>query len=141
METFENICCIVVIFMVLLLAVLGALCLLWHLTVDCYCKYKLYKRSNKIQWRCIETTDSINERIAKRRPDFECCLEYRILPSEVNKFVRMYGNNEWKPGFPHKFLFIDKEHFKTFVSNYQTYGQIKGYTERENGILWYEPEE
>lgn len=141
METFENICCIVIIFMVLLLAVLGALCLLWHLTVDCYCKYKLYKRSNKIQWRCIETTDSINERMGKRKTDFECCLEYRILPSEVNKFVRMYGNNVWKPGFPNKFLFIDKEHFKTFVSNYQTYGQIKDYTERENGILWYEPEE
>ena len=141
METFENICCIVIVFMVLLLAVLGALCLLWHMTVYHYCKYKLYQSKNRIQWRCVETTDSINGRIGKIRSDFECYLEYRILPSEVNKFVRMYGNNEWKPGFPDKFLFIHKEHFKSFVSNYQTYGQIKDYTKRENGILWYEPEE
>lgn len=141
MITFEDIFCAIFLALILICVIIVASSFLWSITVSCYCKYKLYRRDNKIQWRCVETIDSVNDRIAKRRSDFECCLEYRILPSEVTKFVRIYGNNEWKPGFPHKFLFIDKGHFKSFVSNYQTYGQIKDYTEQENGILWYEPEE
>lgn len=145
METFENICCIVIVFLIILLGVLGFLCLFWHLTVGYYCKYKLYRRKNKIQWRCTETKESIKRNrlesgIQVRR--HECYLEYRILPSEVNKFVRIFGSNDWLPGFDSYIAFSDgKEQFRSFVSNYKTYGAIKDSINKDNGVLWYEPEE
>lgn len=144
METFENIACIVIIFLIILLGVLGILCLFWHLTVDYYCNYKLYMRRNKIQWRCIETKESIKKRRlnqTNQKLALECYLEYRILPSEVNKFVRIFGSNNWKSGFDSYICFQNgKEQFKSFVSNYKTYGEIKDSINKENGILWYEPE-
>ena len=142
MEIFEDVVCVIFALLVLILCVLGLLCLLWHLTASYYCKYKLYKRNNKIQWRCVETEESMIDRLSKggNELEFKCYLEYRILPSEVNKFVRMFGTNCWEPGFESYIAFPNnEEQFKKFVSNYKTYGEIKDFHDKENGVLWTEP--
>lgn len=140
MKSLEDIFLTIILILILSFIILFALWCLWCIIKNPYCNYKLYRRDNKIQWRCVETFDSMNDRMAKGRSDFECYLEYRILPSELNKFVRIYGDNTWNPGFTGKFTFVNKEQFKTFVSNFQTYGQVKDYIQQKNGVLWVEPE-
>ena len=141
METFESIACILVIVLILAIIAFGLICLLWHMTVHQYCKYKLYQSKNRIQWRCCETTKSIELRKTGERDDFTCYLEYRILPSSVSKFVRIFGENNWKEAFDHYKNFKNKEEFKKYVSNWETYGEVREHIEGKNGITWYEPED
>ena len=129
METFESITC--VIFIILLLAIVAFcfICLFWYMTIRQYCNYKLYQSKNRIQWRCCETTKSIELRKTGERDDFTCYFEYRILPSSVSKFVRIFGGNNWQSVFDHFKTFKNKEEFKKYVSNWETYGEVREHIE------------
>lgn len=100
--------------------------------------YQLNRKSNKIQWRCQETFGSKNNFLSGNSDTHICDLSYRVLPSEVNKLTRIYGNNHWHETF-RKLKFKNKEEFQNFVKNFQTIDDIKTYINKENGILWYEP--
>ena len=104
-----------------------------------YFRYKLYKKTNKIQWRCEETWESRQNRLNNKRTDYECSLSYRILPSELNKFVRIFGDNCWEYPFTEHLRFNNQDEFKKFVSNFVTYNDIKTWTDEKSCILWDEP--
>ena len=101
--------------------------------------YQLNRKSNKIQWRCQETYESRNNFLNGESDNHICDLSYRILPSEVNKLTRIYGNNHWHETFTN-LKFKNKEEFQIFVKDFQTVNDIETYINKENGILWYEPE-
>ena len=110
----------------------------WWLTVTPYTNYQLNKKTNKIQWRCKETYDSRNNFRNGETDNHICNLSYRVLPSEVNKFTRIYGDNDWYKTFTH-LKFKNEKEFKNFVKDFQTINDIKRYINKEDGILWYEP--
>lgn len=110
----------------------------WWLTVTPYTNYQLNKKTNKIQWRCEETYDSRNNFRNGETDNHICNLSYRVLPSEVNKFIRIYGDNPWCKTFTH-LKFKNEKEFKNFVKDFQTINDIKRYLNKEDGILWYEP--
>ncbi len=110
----------------------------WWLTVTPYTNYQLNKKTNKIQWRCEETYDSRNNFRNGETDNHICNLSYRVLPSEVNKFTRIYGDNPWCKTFTH-LKFKNEKEFKNFVKDFQTINDIKRYLNKEDGILWYEP--
>lgn len=129
------------IFVVCIVLVLTCMIVLvaWHVLTTPYFRYKLYKKTNKIQWRCEETWESRQDRLNGKRTDYECSLGYRILPSELNKFVRIFGDNGWEYPFTEYLKFNNQDEFKKFVSNFVTYNDIKTWIDEENRILWYEP--
>ena len=110
----------------------------WWLTVTPYTNYQLNKKTNKIQWRCEETYVSRNNFRNGETDNHICNLSYRVLPSEVNKFIRIYGDNPWCKTFTH-LKFKNEKEFKNFVKDFQTINDIKRYLNKEDGILWYEP--
>ena len=112
---------------------------IWKLFTLPYCNYKLHNKNNKIQWRCEETNSSKEYRLNNKSCLYECHVAYRILPSELNKFVRIFGDNYWKYPFYEYKSFKDENEFKEFVSRWKTYGDIKKYLNNRDGILWYEP--
>lgn len=118
----------------------GIMYLVWKLFTSPYCNYKLYNKNNKIQWRCEETNSSKEKRLNNQSDLYECRVEFRILPSELNKFVRIFGDNDWESPFYDYKTFKNENDFKEFVSQWKTYGDFKKYLNNENGILWYEPE-
>lgn len=121
----------------------GMVCLilgiLYLVIIYPYVTYQLSRKSNKIQWRCQETYESRNNFLNGESDNHICDLSYRILPSEVNKLTRIYGNNHWNETFTN-LKFKNKEEFQIFVKNFQTLNDIKTYVDKENGTLWYEPE-
>ena len=125
------------------LFIFGAVCLilvfLFMVIIYPYVKYQLNRKSNKIQWRCQENYEARNKFLNSESDKHICDLSYRVLPSEVNKLTRIYGNNHWNETFT-KLKFKNKEEFQIFVKNFQTLNDIKTYVDKENGTLWYEPE-
>ena len=125
------------------LLLFGMVCLilgiLYLVIIYPYVNYQLNRKSNKIQWRCQETYESRNNFLNGESDNHICDLSYRILPSEVNKLTRIYGNNHWNETFT-DLKFKNKEEFQIFVKNFQTLNDIKTYVDKENGNLWYEPE-
>lgn len=114
------------------------LIMLCWMTITPYTNYQLKKKENKIQWRCQETYESRKKFLNGESDVHICDLSYRIIPSEVNKFTRIFGSNNWKEAFT-DLEFKNKEDFQKFVKNFQTINDIKTYNNKENGILWYEP--
>ena len=114
------------------------LIMLCWVTITPYTNYKLKKKENKIQWRCQETYESRNNFLNGKSDIHICDLSYRVIPSEVNKFTRIFGSNHWKEAFT-DLEFKNKEDFQKFVKNFQTINDIKTYNNKENGVLWYEP--
>ena len=114
------------------------LIMLCWMTITPYTNYQLKKKENKIQWRCQETYESRKNFLNDKSDVHICDLSYRIIPSEVNKFTRIFGSNNWKEAFT-DLEFKNKEDFQKFVKNFQTINDIKTYNNKENGILWYEP--
>lgn len=112
---------------------------IWKLFTSPYCNYKLYNKNNKIQWKCEETYSSREKRLNYQSNSYECRVEYRILPSELNKFVRIFGDNYWNTPFHDYKVFKNENEFKEFVSQWKTYGDIKKYINNQNRVLWYEP--
>lgn len=124
-------------------AVLVVTCIIvlitWHVLTTPYFRYKLNKKTNKIQWRCEETWESRQDRLNDKSTDYECSLSYRVLPSELNKFVRIFGDNGWEYPFVEHLKFNNQDEFKKFVSNFVTYNDIRTWIDEKNCILWYEP--
>ena len=114
------------------------LIMLCWMTITPYTDYQLKKKENKIQWRCQETYESRKIFLNGKSDVHICDLSYRIIPSEVNKFTRIFGSNNWKEAFT-DLEFKNKEDFQKFVKNFQTINDIKTYNNKENGILWHEP--
>lgn len=112
---------------------------IWKLFTSPYCNYKLYNKNNKIQWKCEETYSSREKRLNNQSNSYECRVVYRILPSELNKFVRIFGDNYWNNPFHDYKVFKNENEFKEFVSQWKTYGDIKKYINNQNRVLWYEP--
>ena len=121
----------------------GAVCLilvfLFMVIIYPYVKYQLNRKSNKIQWRCQETYESRNNFLNGESDNHICDLSYRVLPSELHKLTRIYGNNHWHETFTN-LKFKNKEEFQIFVKDFQTVNDIETYINKENGVLWYEPE-
>lgn len=67
-----------------------------------------------------------------------CNLYYRVMPSELNTFVRINGDNGWVDAFE-KLTFETKEDFVGFVSEFVTRGDIRDYLNKKNGELWRHP--
>lgn len=135
----EDILGVIVITCIIVIITAGFLLLFWAVLTTPYFKYKLYKKTNKIQWKCEETWESKQDRLNNKRTDYECSLSYRILPSEINKFVQIFGDNSWIYPFHTNIVFKNQEEFKKYVSNFVTYGDIKTWINEKNNILWYEP--
>jgi len=135
------ICCV---FLSALFFFIGV-CILYVL-VRPYCAYHLHKSKNKIQWKCEETEKSFNKRIstydsiAKKKGEF--VIYYRTMPSEVNWFVRLFGDNGWQCPFQEKLsLYQDngEESFKNIVKDYVILEDVKKLEKKEGKITWYHP--
>ena len=135
----EDILGVIVITCIVAILAVVFLLLFWAILTTPYFKYKLYKKTNRIQWKCEETWESKQDRLNNKRTDYKCSLSYRILPSEINKFVQIFGDNSWIYPFHTNIVFKNQEEFKKYVSNFVTYGDIKTWIDEENNILWYEP--
>ena len=57
----------------------------------------------------------------------------------LNKFVRIFGDNGWEYPFVEHLKFNNQDEFKKFVSNFVTYNDIRTWIDEKNCILWYEP--
>jgi hypothetical protein len=126
----------VIVFVVFL--AFAAMSAFFGITVYPICRYFCRRRNNLLQWRCVETWESKVDRLQKQSDAYVCDLEYRILPSELNVFVRIFGSNGWKHAFE-KMTFKSKEEFLEFIENFKTYGDISDYLSEENGTLWVHP--
>lgn len=135
------ICCV---FLSALLFFCGV-CILYVL-VRPYCAYCLHKPKNKIEWKCEETESSFKKRIStydsitKEKSEFE--ISYRTMPSEVNWFVRLFGDNDWHYPFQETFLLyqdIGEEYFKNLIKDYVTLEDVKKLEQKEGKITWYHP--
>ena len=112
--------------------------IIWDMIIGSYCRYKLLNRQNKIEWLCDETWDSMQKFRNKESNMHICNLSFRILPSELTTFVRIFGDNEWKKVFEN-LSFENKEDFVNFVSDFKTRGDIRSYINKRNGELWRHP--
>lgn len=119
--------------------------ILFYSITQPYFKYQLSKPNNKLQWRCEETQASKENRLKDKNINFYSCeLSYRILPSELNWFTRVFSDNKWKYPFNENTLYyfeFEDKYFKRDVNNFKTYKDIKSFENKENNILWIEPEE
>lgn len=91
--------------------------------------YQINKKSNKIQWKCEKSKDKLDWHYYN--------LYYRTLPSELNKFVRIYGDNYWinVPKFD-DCTFYNKEQFIDFVKPYETRKDIENFINGEYGWIY-----
>lgn len=135
------ICCIFLSALFFFLAV----CLLYTL-VQPYCAYCLHKPKNKIEWKCEETEGSFKKRIVTYdsiiNQKSEYVISYRTMPSEVNWFVRLFGDNDWKCPFRGNFVFYQydgEESFKNKVKDYVLLEDVKKLEQKEGKIKWYHP--
>ena len=121
------------------------LSLFFYLITRPYFKYQLEKPNNKLQWRCEETEVSKENRLKNNHINYyECELSYRILPSKLNWFTRVFSDNDWHYPFSNTFTYyfdFNNEYFKKDVSNFKTFKDIKSFENKENNILWFEPED
>lgn len=125
------------------LFVFGIVCLilgiLFMIIINPCVKYQLNRKSNRIQWRCQETYESRNRFINGKSDSHVCNLSYKVIPSEVNKITRIYGNNDWKNAF-HNLEFKNKKEFQEFVKDFKTINDIETFfNNKEGGILWCHP--
>lgn len=138
-DFFSFIFIIVLIFT--LCCILVSLC--FYLITQPYFKYQLSKPNNKLQWRCEETELSRENRLKNNDINYYVCkLSYRILPSELNWFTRVFSGNNWNYPFSNtsKYYFdFNDEYFKKDISNFKTFKDIKSFENKENNILWFEP--
>ena len=115
------------------------ICMTWWLITFPYFYYHLHKKKNKLQWKCDETWESREHRENHESDIYECSVYYRILPSELNKFVRIFADNDWHNPFHSHRQFKSENDFKEFVKNWKTYGDFERWIDKENGTIWYEP--
>lgn len=109
--------------------------MLWMAVVWPICNYYITKPNNLVQWEAVETGEShanYDRQISNKRL-FD--LYYRILPSDLNLFVRIFATNEWKLRYENVEL-ENKEEFIEYVSKYKTLMDIKN---NQGRIHWLHP--
>ena len=126
---------------VLLFAIVVVSGLLWLAIPVPYIQYCIRKRSNKIQWKCVETFESRCNFALKKQDYHMCELYWRVLPSELNKFVKIFGDNDWQRAFSSydNTKIYNKEDFLSIIEDYKTVDDIKKYNDKERGVLWIHP--
>ena len=130
---------IIIVASLLVFFVCIMLLITWQFFTCPYFWYELKKRSNRLQWKCEETYTSIEKRENNEQTYYECTVCFRILPSELNWFTRVFSDNSWKYPFESKFKFENQDDFKKYVSKFKTYGDFKDWQNKNIGVLWYEP--
>ena len=104
-----------------------------------YTRYCVNKGTNRIQWKCVETFKSKCANILDNRNYHECDLYWRVLPSELNTVVKIFGDNDWEKAFADLKISNEKE-FLTIVDRYKTVDDIKRYINKEEkDVLWMHP--
>lgn len=109
--------------------ILFAFVLFWFVIIRPIANYQVNKKKHKIQWKCVKEDDSIHCN--------KYYLCYRTLPSELNKFADIFGDNLWI--HVNKFDFIEfenKQQFIDFVKQYETREQIEHVIEEEDGWIY-----
>lgn len=82
---------------------------------------------------------NIND-LTKEKDEFG--ISYRTMPSEVNRFVRLFGDNDWHYPFQEKFLLYQydgEEQFKNLIKDYVILEDVKKLEKKEGKITWYHP--
>ena len=125
METLENITA--------LFCVMGLfglfMCAFWAITVYPFCRWHIQRGKNKIQWRAVKTS--------KTESDAEYRLQYRVMPSELSKFVRIYGSNEWRSDGILRYFNSEVE-FVEFARKYDTLKKV-GHLLNGEDVQWIYP--
>ena len=129
----------IVIILFLLLIVSLAVSGVWLITVYPILQHCVYRKSNRLQWRCDETYKSREARLNKEREDYECDVYYKIMDEDLSLFTRIFGNNVWHEPFNRTFTFKSKDEFIRLVDAFKTYEDIDNWVNKENGVLWYHP--
>lgn len=99
--------------------------------------HKVSKKSNKIQWKCENLTDSdaISHHVSIHCNKYY--LYYRTLPSELNKCVKIFGDNPWIRVKKFNLIeFENRQQFIDFVKQYETREQIERVIEEEDGWIY-----
>ena len=107
---------------------LAGLGILFFIVIRPILNYPINKENKKIQWTCEKTINSLD--------CHKYNLYYRTLPSELNKYVRIYGENNWihVEEFNDK-TFYNKEEFIEFIKPYETRKDIENFINgQENWI-------
>lgn len=127
----ETIAIIIFLFIIAIIA-FG---MLWMAIVWPICNYYTKRPNNLVQWEAVETEEShanYDRQISNKRL-FD--LYYRILPSDLNLFVRIFATNEWKLRYENVEL-KNKEEFIEYISKYKTLMDIKN---NQGRIHWLHP--
>jgi hypothetical protein len=123
----------IVLILFLGILVIIAFGMLWKAIVWPICNYYTTKPSNLVQWEAVETAESYYERQKGGKRLFD--LYYRVLPSDLNLFVRIFATNEWKLRYENVEL-ENKEEFIEYISEYKTLNDIKN---NQGRIHWLHP--
>jgi hypothetical protein len=109
--------------------------MMWMAIVWPICNYYINRSNNLLQWEAVETYNSKQsyERQESGKRLFD--LYYRILPSEFNTFVRIFGDNKWILKYEDVEL-ENKEDFIKHISDYKTLSDIRMTEER---VRWMHP--
>lgn len=131
---------IIIIGLFTFLILFAIIIFVWMLIITPINEHFLYKETNKIQWMCKESTESVVDRLSNKTNDMYCDLFYRVLPSELPKFVRIFSDNPWYDVYEFQKLKINtKEEFEDFVKDFKTLKDIHDFHNHKNGVLWYHP--
>ena len=106
----------IIVFMFSIGILLGGFGLLDWIIIYPICKYKLRRKSNKLQWKFKKISKKTNN---NTHYGF---LYYRILPSKISTFVKIFGDNYWKY---HIDTELSEEEFVEFAHKYDTLGKLK----------------
>lgn len=109
----------IIVFMFSIGILLGGFGLLYWIVIHPICEYKLRKKSNKLQWKFVEFN---NSKVSSEK-GYRGNLYYRILSSELPKFVKIFGDNDWI--WWEEVKFDSKEYFIEFAHKYDTLGKLK----------------
>lgn len=102
-------------------------------------RYMLNRPSNKIQWRCQEDWESSVKFKNGNTKTHTCCLDYRVLPSELNWFTRVFGDNDWIRVF-YDVELENENDFLKYIDGLETIKDIDEYLNKErNHVLWIHP--
>ena len=109
----------IIVFMFSIGILLGGVGLLSFIIIYPICEYNLKKKSNKLQWKFIETTQSK----VSNSDSYYGSLYYRILPSELSTFVKIFGSNNWI--YYESIKFKSKDEFVKFAYKYNILDKLK----------------
>lgn len=134
MTVFESICLLLFLLFIFSMA-FGIV--FWSIAFP-YCSYKIRNKNNKIEWKCVEDWDSQDNFRNGKSDTHICDLYYRVIPSELNKFVNIIGDNDW-----HRYFYSveikTKEDFLRNINGFNTMDDIYKYTDSRKNVLFRYP--